>query len=126
VSTSVSLLSLTAKPATTARNEGLSLRRVVGVRMSKGLPLSFLYLWAGNSITGLAAVREVGGGTRNGVLFTNWELGLLNLFSAALALVSGDLICAMLWRSAALHSWHLMVSGVFYLAFFVAAVFAVI
>jgi cation:H+ antiporter len=61
-----------------------------------------------------------------GILFASWELGLLNLFSAALALLSGGLICAMLWRGAALHSWHLMVSGVFYLAFFVAAVFAVI
>ncbi len=43
-----------------------------------------------------------------GVLFTSWELGPLNLFSAAL------------------HSWHLMIGGVFYLAFLVAAVFAVI
>jgi hypothetical protein len=61
-----------------------------------------------------------------GVMFTSWELRLLNLFSAALAVVSGGPICAMLRRGAALHSWHQMVSGVFYLAFFVAAVFAVI
>jgi cation:H+ antiporter len=61
-----------------------------------------------------------------GVLFTSWELGPLNLFSAALALVSGGLIYLTLRRDAALHSWHLMVGGVFYLAFFVAAVFAVI
>jgi hypothetical protein len=32
----------------------------------------------------------------------------------------------MLWRDAALHSWHLMISRVFYPAFFVAAAFAVI
>ncbi len=61
-----------------------------------------------------------------GVLFTSWQLGPLNLFSAALALVSGGLIYAVLRRDAALHSWHLMVGGVFYLAFLVAAVFAVI
>jgi cation:H+ antiporter len=61
-----------------------------------------------------------------GVLFTSWELGPLNLFSAALALLSGGLIYAVLRRDAALHSWHLMVGGVFYLAFLVAAVIAVI
>ena len=61
-----------------------------------------------------------------GVLFTSWELGPLNLFSAALALLSGGLIYAVLRRDAALHSWHLMVGGVFYLAFLVAAVIAVL
>ncbi|HLL39625.1 MAG TPA: hypothetical protein VK357_08145, partial [Rubrobacteraceae bacterium] len=61
-----------------------------------------------------------------GVLFTSWELGPLNLFSAALALLSGGLIYMVLRRDAALHSWHLMVGGVFYLAFLVAAVIAVI
>ena len=60
-----------------------------------------------------------------GVLFTPWELGPLNLFSAALALLSGGLVYAALRRDAALHSWHLMVGGAFYLAFLVAAVFAV-
>ena len=61
-----------------------------------------------------------------GVLFTSWELGPLNFFSAALALVSAGFVYAMLRRDAALHSWHLMVGGVFYLAFLVAAVFALI
>jgi cation:H+ antiporter len=61
-----------------------------------------------------------------GVLFTSWELRPLNLFSAALALVSGGIIYMGLRRNAALHSWHLMIGGVFYLAFLVAAVFAVI
>jgi cation:H+ antiporter len=61
-----------------------------------------------------------------GVLFTSWELGPLNLFSAALALVSGGFVYVVLRRDAALHSWHLMVGGVFYLAFLVAAVFAVV
>ena len=61
-----------------------------------------------------------------GVLFTSWELGPLTFFSATLALVSGGSVYAALRRDAALHSWHLMVGGVFYLAFLVAAVFAVI
>jgi cation:H+ antiporter len=61
-----------------------------------------------------------------GVLFTSWQLGPLNLFSAALALVSGGLIYLTLRRNAAFHSWHLMAGGVFYLAFLVAAVFAVL
>jgi cation:H+ antiporter len=61
-----------------------------------------------------------------GVLFTSWELEPLNFFSAALALVSGGFVYVTLRRDAALHSWHLMVGGVFYLAFLVAAVIAVI
>jgi cation:H+ antiporter len=61
-----------------------------------------------------------------GVLFTSWELGPLNLFAAALALVSGGLIYLALRRDTTLHSWHLMVGGVFYLAFLIAAVFSVV
>ena len=61
-----------------------------------------------------------------GVLLTPWELGPLNLFSAALALLSGGYVYLMLRRDAALRSWHLMVGGVFYLAFLVAAVIAVV
>jgi cation:H+ antiporter len=60
-----------------------------------------------------------------GVLFTPWELGPINLFSAALAILSGGFVYAMLRRAAPLHSWHLMVGGVFYLVFLLAAVFAV-
>jgi cation:H+ antiporter len=60
-----------------------------------------------------------------GVLFTPWELGPLNLFSAALALASGGIIYLVLRRARALHAWHLMTGGVFYLAFLVAAVFMV-
>jgi cation:H+ antiporter len=61
-----------------------------------------------------------------GVLFTSWELGALNLFSVALALVSGGFIYLMLRREAALHSWHLMIGGLFYLAFLLVAVVAVV
>lgn len=61
-----------------------------------------------------------------GILFTSWKLGPLGFFSAVPALVSGGFIYVMLKRDAALHSWHLMVGGVFYLAFLVAAMFAVV
>jgi hypothetical protein len=39
-----------------------------------------------------------------GVLLTPWELGPLNLFSAALALLSGGYVYLMLRRDAALRS----------------------
>jgi cation:H+ antiporter len=60
-----------------------------------------------------------------GVVFTPWELGALNLFSAALAILSGGFVYAMLRRSAPLHSRHLMVGGAFYLIFLLMAVFYV-
>jgi hypothetical protein len=43
-----------------------------------------------------------------------------------LALVSGGMVYVAHRRDAALRSWHLMVGGVFYLAFLVAFVFAVV
>ena len=61
-----------------------------------------------------------------GVPFTSWELGTLNFFSAVLALSSGALIYVALGPDPALRSWHLMVGGVFYVAFLVAAAFAVV
>ena len=57
-----------------------------------------------------------------GVLFTPWVLGPLDLFSAALALVSGAIVYLALRRDGPLHSWQLMVGGGFYLAFLVGAV----
>jgi len=60
-----------------------------------------------------------------GVLFTPWELGPLNLFSAAVVILSGSFGYARLRRSAPLHSRHLMLGGVFYLIFLLVAVFAV-
>jgi hypothetical protein len=41
-------------------------------------------------------------------------------------LVSGGLVCATLRRDAAPRCWHLMVGGASYLAFLLAAVFAVV
>jgi cation:H+ antiporter len=60
-----------------------------------------------------------------GVLFTSWELEPLNLFSVALALVSGALVYVVLRRRKTLQSWQLMLGGIFYLVFLVGAVFAV-
>jgi len=61
-----------------------------------------------------------------GILFTPWVLGPLNLFSAALALVSGALIYLALRRDGPLHSWQLMIGGLFYLAFLVGAVYSIV
>ena len=61
-----------------------------------------------------------------GVLFTSWELGPLNLFSAALALASGGLIYLLIRRPSKLRAEHLMIGGAFYLAFVVAALVIVV
>jgi cation:H+ antiporter len=60
-----------------------------------------------------------------GVLFTRWELGPMNVFSVVLALLSGSFVYVMLRRAGTLQAWHLMVGGLFYLAFLIGAVFAV-
>jgi cation:H+ antiporter len=60
-----------------------------------------------------------------GLLFTRWDLAPLNLFSVALALVSGVFVLAMLRRPGLLHSWHLMIGGAFYLAFLAGAILTV-
>ncbi len=57
-----------------------------------------------------------------GVLFTPWDLDLLNLFAAGLALASGGLAYLMLRRSGKLRAGRLLVGGVFYLAFVAGAV----
>ena len=60
-----------------------------------------------------------------GILFTPWELGSLNLFSVVLALLSGGFVYAILRHPMPIRAVHLMACGAFYLAFVVAAVFAV-
>jgi cation:H+ antiporter len=60
-----------------------------------------------------------------GLLFTPWVLGPINLYSAALALVSGALVYVVLRSKGPLHAWQLMIGGLFYLAFLVGAVFAI-
>ncbi len=60
-----------------------------------------------------------------GILFTPWELGSLNLFSVVLALLSGCFVYAILRHPMPIRAVHLMACGAFYLAFVVAAVFAV-
>jgi cation:H+ antiporter len=61
-----------------------------------------------------------------GVLFTQWELEPLNLFSVVLALVSGALIYVALRRSKTLQAWQLMLGGLFYVAFLIGAVIAIV
>ena len=61
-----------------------------------------------------------------GILFTPWNLTGLNVFAAALALVSAGLTYLMLRRLGKLSARHLMAGGLFYLAFVVGAVVTVI
>jgi cation:H+ antiporter len=61
-----------------------------------------------------------------GVLFTQWELEPLNLFSVVLALVSGVLVYVALRRSKTLQAWQLMLGGLFYVAFLLGAVIAIV
>ena len=60
-----------------------------------------------------------------GVLFTRWDLGPLNLLCVVLALISGGFVYAILKHPMRIRAAHLMVCGVFYLVFVVAAVLAV-
>ncbi|HJQ29714.1 MAG TPA: hypothetical protein VJ827_10250, partial [Rubrobacter sp.] len=60
-----------------------------------------------------------------GTLFTPWNLAPLDLFAVVLALVSGGLIYAGLRRSGKLRAGRLMLGGLFYLAFVVGAVMAI-
>jgi cation:H+ antiporter len=61
-----------------------------------------------------------------GVLFTPWNLALLDLFAVLLALASGGLIYLTLRRSGKLRARGLMLGGLFYVAFVVGAVIAVL
>jgi cation:H+ antiporter len=61
-----------------------------------------------------------------GILFTDWNLTGLGLLSAILALLSGGFIYSRLMRKQHIRDWHLLVGGLFYALFVVAAVPAVI
>ncbi|MGI8860485.1 MAG: sodium:calcium antiporter [Rubrobacteraceae bacterium] len=61
-----------------------------------------------------------------GILFTPWNLTGLNVFAVALALVSAGLVYLMLRRSGKLSAGHLLAGGLFYLAFAVGAVVAIV
>jgi cation:H+ antiporter len=61
-----------------------------------------------------------------GVLFTPWTLGALDLFAVALGLASGALVYLLIKRPGKLKAWHLMLGGVFYLAFVAGAVLAIV
>lgn len=61
-----------------------------------------------------------------GVLFTPWNLTGLGLLSAVLALLAGGLIHWRLRRKQHIRDRHLLVGGLFYALFVVAAVPAVV
>ena len=61
-----------------------------------------------------------------GILFTPWNLAPLDAFAVGLALASGAFMYVMLRRSKNLTAGHLMVGGLFYLAFVVVAIVAVV
>jgi cation:H+ antiporter len=61
-----------------------------------------------------------------GVLFTPWNLAPLDLFAVVLALASGGLVYLMLRVSGKLRAGRLMLGGLFYIAFVVGAVVAVL
>ena len=61
-----------------------------------------------------------------GVLFTPWNLAPLDLFAVVLGLASGGLVYLTLRRSGKLRAGRLMLGGLFYLAFVIGAVIAVL
>jgi cation:H+ antiporter len=61
-----------------------------------------------------------------GVLFTPWNLAPLDLFAVVLALFSGGLIYVGLRRSGKLRAGRLILGGLFYLAFVLGAVIAIL
>ena len=61
-----------------------------------------------------------------GVLFTPWNLAPLDLFAVVLALASGGLVYLSLRLSGKVLAGRLMLGGLFYLAFVVGAVIAVL
>jgi cation:H+ antiporter len=61
-----------------------------------------------------------------GILFTPWNLAPLDLFAVVLALASGGLVYLTLRLSGKLRAGRLMLGGLFYLAFVVGAVIAVL
>ena len=61
-----------------------------------------------------------------GVLFTPWNLAPLDLFAVVLALASGGLFYLSLRLCGKLRAGRLMLGGLFYIAFVVGAVIAVL
>ena len=61
-----------------------------------------------------------------GVLFTPWNLQPLDLFAVVLALISGGIIFFTLRRSGTLRAGGLMLGGLFYIAFVIGAIIAVV
>jgi cation:H+ antiporter len=58
-----------------------------------------------------------------GLLFTRWELGFINAFSAALALASGVVLLGFLLRKGPIKAYYLLGAGSLYIVFLAVAVY---
>jgi cation:H+ antiporter len=58
-----------------------------------------------------------------GLLFTTWELGFINAFSAALALASGVVLLGFLLRKGPIKAYYLLGAGSLYIVFLAVAVY---
>ena len=61
-----------------------------------------------------------------GLAFTDWTLDWLNILSVALALLGGGYLYVLLRRKKAIEGEHLLVGGVLYAAFVVAAIWSIL
>jgi cation:H+ antiporter len=61
-----------------------------------------------------------------GLAFTDWTLDSLNIFCVALALLGGAYLYVLLRREKNIEGEHLLVGGVLYAAFVVAAIFTIV
>lgn len=60
-----------------------------------------------------------------GLALTDWTLGWLNMLSVALALLGGGYLYLLLLRKKPIEGEHLLVGGVLYASFVVAAIFSI-
>ena len=58
-----------------------------------------------------------------GLLFTRWELGFINAFSAALALASGVVLLGFLLRKGPIKAYYLLGAGSLYIVFLAVAIY---
>ncbi len=58
-----------------------------------------------------------------GLVFTSWELGFINAFSAGSALVSGVVFLGFLLRKGPIKAYYLLGAGILYAAFLAVAIY---
>jgi len=58
-----------------------------------------------------------------GLLFTTWELGFINAFSAGLALASGVVLLGFLLRKGPIKAYYLLGAGILYIVFLAVAIY---